>query len=111
MSNRVFGPSGEEFSMGRSTRNDFIFGHFYDTNKLCTIYKCDKTSFHENGATNNNGGIILPITNIQNKTVSIDVLVQGNRNVNPLALACPVDYPDDCAACSSGWHHGQSTHP
>ena len=88
--------------------NDFIFGHFHETNKLCTIYKCDKTSFHENGDTNNNGGIILPITNIQNKTVSIDVLVQGNSNVNPLALACPVYYPDECAACSSGWHHGQS---
>ena len=87
---------------------DFIFGHFHETNKLCTIYKCDKTSFHENGDTNNNGGIILPVTNIQNKTVSIDVLVQGNSNVNPLALACPVDYPDECAACSSGWHHGQS---
>jgi hypothetical protein len=87
---------------------DFIFGHFHETNKLCTIYKCDKTSFHENGETNNNGGIILPITNIQNKTVSIDVLVQGNSNLNPLALACPVDYPDECAACSSGWHHGQS---
>ena len=89
---------------GSYTRNDFIFGHYTGTS--CKLYKCTKTTFLENKGGDN--GQLIPLKPVQNKTVIIEVLQAGNSNVNPLALACPVNYNATCTACQGGWSDGNT---
>ena len=92
---------------GSYTRNDFIFGHYTGTS--CKLYKCTKTTFLENKAEGEGqDGQLIPLKPVQNKTVIIDVLQAGNSNVNPLALACPVNYNATCTACQGGWSDGNT---
>ena len=92
---------------GPYTRNDFIFGHFSGTS--CKLYKCTKTTFLENKAEGEGqDGQLIPLKPVQNKTVIIEVLQAGNSNVNPLALACPVNYEATCTACQGGWSIGNA---
>ena len=89
---------------GSYTRNDFIFGHYTGTS--CKLYKCTKTTFLENKG--GDEGQLIPLKPVQNKTVIIEVLQAGNSNVNPLALACPVNYEATCTACQGGWSIGNA---
>ena len=89
------------YTVSGYTKNQFIFGH-YDEHNTCRLYECTKKTFLENKA--GDTGQLIPLRIENNRTVVIDIAVEGNSATNSYAIPCPVDFNEQCTSCSDDWH-------
>ena len=90
----------ESFALNHS----FVFGHF-KSGQHCRIHSCSTEGFTNNqDNTAGTAGTLIPMKKVSNRTITYQILNEGNSATNTLALPCPSNYPGTCSECSDDWH-------